>query len=99
MAYSKELREWASARMLPPDIALISAVSRELYIPYPTLYLLLTQITKQPAAGPPDAETDDPFDSQRKFKVVLKSATLNEVDLAASCRPKGLCVWQVRQSN
>jgi hypothetical protein len=92
MAYSKELRERASARMLPPDNALIYAVSRELCIPYSTLYALLTQITKQPAAGPPNAETDDPFDWQSKFKVVLKSGTLNEVDLAASCRPKGLYV-------
>ena len=38
MAYSKELRERAIARLLPPINASLSAVSQELNIPYQTLY-------------------------------------------------------------
>ncbi len=83
MAYSKELRERVIARMLPLVNASISAVSRELNIPYPTLYAWRTQTSKQPAPVPPAAESDDQFDSQSKFQVVLEIATLNEVDLAA----------------
>ena len=97
MAYSKELRERAIARMLPPINASISAVSRELNIPYPTLYTWRTESSKQPAAVSPTAESDDPFDSQSKFQVVLETATLNEVDLAAYCRSKGLYVEQIAQ--
>ena len=97
MAYSKELRERAIARMLPPINASISAVSRELNIPYPTLYTWRTESSKQPAPVSPAAESDDPFDSQSKFQVVLETATLNEVDLAAYCRSKGLYVEQIAQ--
>ena len=97
MAYSKELRERAIARMLPPINASISAVSRELNIPYPTLYTWRTESSKQPAPVSPTVESDDPFDSQSKFQVVLETATLNEVDLAAYWRSKGLYVEQIAQ--
>jgi transposase-like protein len=70
MAYSKELRERAIARMLPPVNASISAVSRELNIPYPTLYAWRTQTSKQPPPVPPAAESDNQFDSQSKPQVV-----------------------------
>ena len=59
MAYSEELRERAIARMLPPVKASISAVSRELNIPYLTLYAWRTQTRMQPASFPPAAESDD----------------------------------------
>ena len=86
MAYSKELREWAIARMLPPVNASISAVSRELNIPYPTLYTWRMQSSKQPAPVPAAAELDDQFDSQSKFKAVLEATKLNEVDPSAYYR-------------
>jgi hypothetical protein len=56
MAYSKELCERAIARMLPPINTSISAVSRELNIPYPTLYTWRTHTSKQPTPVPPAAE-------------------------------------------
>ena len=77
MAYSNELRERAIARILPLVNASISAVSRELNIPYPTLYAWRTQTSKQPAPVPPIAESDDQLDSQSKFQIVLETATLN----------------------
>jgi hypothetical protein len=46
MACSKELRERPIFRMLPPINASISTVSRELNIPYPTLYAWRTQTSK-----------------------------------------------------
>ena len=45
MAYSKELRERAIARLLPPINASLSAVSQELNIPYQRLYTLRTEIS------------------------------------------------------
>ena len=71
MAYSKELRDRAIARMLPPINASISAVSRELNIPYPTLYTWRTESSKQPAPVPPVAESNDQFDSWSKLLVML----------------------------
>jgi hypothetical protein len=42
-------------------------------------------------------EAEDLFDPKTKFTVVLETATLNEVDLAAYCRSKGLYVEQIAQ--
>ena len=97
MAYSKELRERAIARMLPPINASLSAVSQELNIPYQTLYAWRTQSSKHPVPVTQAREADDQFDAQSKFKVVLETASLNEVDLAAYCRSKGLYVEQIAQ--
>jgi hypothetical protein len=83
MSFSNGLRERAIARMLPLFNASISSVSRGWKIPYPTLYAWCTFASKQAPPVPPAAECDDQFDSQCKFQVVLETATLNEVDLAA----------------
>jgi transposase-like protein len=74
---SKELRERAIARMLPPVNASISAVSCELNISYPTLNAWRAQTSKQAAPVQPDAESDDQFDSQSKFQDMLETVTLN----------------------
>ena len=97
MAYPKELRERAIARMLPPINASLSALSQELNIPYQTLYAWRTQSSKQQGPVTQAREAEDLFDAQTKFTVVLETATLNEVDLAAYCRSKGLYVEQIAQ--
>jgi transposase-like protein len=97
MAYPKELRERAIARMLPPINASLSALSQELNIPYQTLYAWRTQSSKHPAPVTQAREAEHLFDAHTKFTVVLETATLNEVDLAAYCRSKGLYVEQIAQ--
>jgi transposase-like protein len=95
MAYPKELRERAIARMLPPINASLSALSQELNIPYQTLYAWRTQSSKHPAPVTQAREAEDLFDAHTKFTVVLETATLNEVDLDAYCRSKGLYLEQI----
>ena len=97
MAYSKELRERAIAQLLPPINASLSTVSKELNIPYQTLYAWRTQSSKQQVPVSQAGEPEDLIDAQTKFKVVLETASLNEVDLAAYCRSKGLYVEQIAQ--
>jgi len=77
MAYSKELRERAIARLLPPINASLSAVSQELNIPYQTLYTWRTQSCKHPVPVTQAREAEDLFDAHTKFTVVLETATLN----------------------
>ena len=93
MAYSKELRERAIARMLPPINASLSAVSQELNIPYQTLYAWRTQSSKHPVPVTPAREAEGLFDAQTKITVVLETA----VNQAAYCRSKGLYVEQIAQ--
>jgi hypothetical protein len=77
--------------MFRSDNATIFVVSRKLNIPNPTPYSWRKQTSKQPAPVPPAAEFKCQFDSQSKFHVVLKTATL----LAAYCRSNGLYVEQI----
>ena len=97
MAYSKELRERAIARMLPPINASLSTVSKDLNIPYQTLYAWHTKSRKQQVPVSQAGEPEDLIDAQTKFKVVLETATLSGVDLAAYCASKGLYVEQIAQ--
>ena len=97
MAYSKELRERAVAQLLPPINASLSTVSKELNIPYQTLYAWRTQSSKQQVPITQAGEPEDLIDAQTKFKVVLETATLSGVDLAAYCASKGLYVEQIAQ--
>ena len=97
MAYSKELRERSIARMLPPINASLSTVSKEFNIPYQTLYAWRTQSSKQQVPVSQAGEAEDLIDAQTKFKVVLETATLSGVDLAAYCASKGLYVEQIAQ--
>ncbi len=83
--------------MLPPINASLSAVSQELNIPYQTLYAWRKQSSKHPVPVTQAREADDQFDAQSKFKVVLETASLSEVELAAYCRSKGLYVEQIAQ--
>ena len=97
MAYSKELREQAIAQLHPPINASLSTVSKELNIPYQTLYAWRTQSSKQQVPVSQAGEAEDLIDAQTKFKVVLETATLSGVDLAAYCSSKGLYVEQIAQ--
>jgi hypothetical protein len=81
--------------MLPPINASLSALSQELNIPYQTLYGWRTQSCKHPVPVTQTREVEDLFDPKTKFTVVLETATLNEVDLAAYCRSKGLYLEQI----
>jgi hypothetical protein len=72
-------------------------LSQELNIPYQTLYAWRTQSSKQPLPVTQASEAEDLFDAQTKFTVVLETATLSGVDLAAYCRSKGLYLEQIAQ--
>ncbi len=89
------MRERAIARILPPINGSISAVSKEVNIPYQSLNAWRTQSGKQPRPVTPVREEDDQLDMQSKFTIVLETATLNDVYLAAYCRSNRLYVEQI----
>jgi transposase len=83
--------------MITPINASISAVSRELNIPFPPLFARRLQTCNQAPQVTPPAELDHKFDSQSKAQIVLETATFNVVNLATYCRSKGVNLKQIAQ--
>ena len=96
MAYSKALRDRA-ARMLLPFTACFTDVSRELKHSLSDALYLHTQNSKQAVSDSQAREADDRFDAHSKFTVVLETTSLNEGDLLAHCRSKGVYAEPIAQ--
>jgi len=95
MSYPHIIKEAALEKMFNTDLSL-RHIADELGIPRATLhgwkrqYRMLkkdTEIIKPPAES---------WTSEEKFSVVIETATMNEVDLNAYCREKGLYPGQIK---
>lgn len=95
-AYSAERKEALVRRMMPPENASVSALSRETGITEQTLYTWRRQAKEQGRVVPGDGKNSEAWSSRDKFAVVLETAPLNATELAEYCRRKGLYPEQIR---
>lgn len=86
--YPKELKESIIARMLPPNNVSVPELVHETGIPKDTLYTWRTKVRK--GSFPVLKPAPRGLSSEDKFSIVLETAGLNEVELSAYCRRKGL---------
>ena len=93
--YSVERREWVLRQMMPPMNRTVAEVSEETGITTATLYAWRKQARAAGVVVPGDGKTGGDWSSQDKFRIVLESAGLSEVELSAYCRRKGLYIEQV----
>jgi transposase-like protein len=82
--------------MMPPDNRSVSDLAEESGITEATLYAWRKQARAAGAVMPGDGKNPEGWSSPDKFRAVLESAGLNETELAAYCRRKGLYVEQLR---
>lgn len=80
---------------MPPDNRPVSELARENGITEQTLYTWRRQLKAQGVPVPGDGKNAEDWSSEDKFAVVLEAAALNETELAAYCRRKGLYVEQI----
>jgi len=81
--------------MLPPNNERIVDLARETGVPKDTLYTWHARFCKQKeSAG--SAKDNTGLSSEDKFAIVLETAAMNEHELSAYCREKGLYPQQVR---
>ena len=73
----------------------MSTLARETGITEQTLYTWRRQLKNQGMPVPGDGKNPEEWSSEDKFAVVLETAALNEADLAAYCRRKGLYAEQI----
>jgi|SRR5690554_2011667 len=95
--YSQGFQERAVQMMMPPNARSVAEVSRETGVSEPTLYNWRNQFRRQGVAVPADPKNPDQWSGESKLAVVIETAALNEEELAAYCRRKGLYVEQIQR--
>jgi len=93
--YSDELKNSVIARMMPPNNERIVDIARETNIPKDTLYTWHSKLCKKGGNAAKTQGNTEPS-SEEKFAIVLETAAMNEHELSAYCRKKGLYPEQVR---
>ncbi len=89
--YPKELKASVLKRLEPPTTDTVTSLSREFNIPRTTIYQWIKVQNNKPKETKPVAK----WSSKDKFHVVLETAALNQEELAAYCRKKGIYVEDV----
>lgn len=95
--YTQEKKEHALSLMAAPHNKPVADVAQLTGIPEGTLYLWRKQAREQGRAVPGDGENPEHWSAADKFAVVLEAAPLNEAELGAYCRRKGLLVEQLER--
>ena len=96
MAYSMERRAAVLKKLEPPNAVPLRQLAKDEGISEATLHTW-----RRDARGKgrllPDADAGpEAWTSRDKFAAVLGTAALNEADLAAYCRQRGLCAEQIQ---
>lgn len=95
--YAKELKESIIQKMMPPNNVPVSQLVRETGISDATLYTWRKKAVSQGVPVPGDGKNPDQWTPENKLAVIIETAALNQAELAAYCRKKGLFAEQIQQ--
>ncbi len=94
--YSKEFKDNIIKQMLPPISKSVSDIHKETSVSEQSLYKWKKQLKADGKATPSGKSTSEDWSSEDKFMIVLETARMNEAELAAYCRQKGLYIEQIK---
>jgi len=97
MRYPKERKEAVLKKMLPPNNKTIKELAAEEGISEATLYNWRNAARAEGRLMPDGDCTPHGWSAKDKFAAVLETAALNEADLSAYCRERGLYPEQIHQ--
>lgn len=95
--YPIERKEAVLRKMLPPHNKSIKALADEEGISAPTLYAWRKQARAEGRLMPDGDTAPVGWNAADKFAAVLETAAMNEAELSAYCRERGLYPDQIRQ--
>jgi transposase-like protein len=95
--HTQEKKEHALGLMAAPHNKPVADVAQLTGIPEGTLYLWRKQAREQGRAVPGDGQNPEQWSAADKFAAVLEAAPLNQAELGAYCRRKGLLVEQLER--
>lgn len=93
--YTAEYKAKITKRLMPPNNESVVMISREEGVPEGTLYKWRQNARIAGNATPGNGQSSDKWSSQDKFLIVVETFSMNEHDLAAYCRKKGLYREQI----
>jgi transposase-like protein len=96
VAYSTERRAAVLKKLEPPHAVPLRQLAKEEGISEATLHTWRRDARSQGRLLPDADAGPDAWTSRDKFAAVLETAALNEVDLAAYCRQRGLYAEQIQ---
>jgi len=97
MRYSAECKEAVLRKMLPPNNRSIREIAAEEGISEATLYNWRKAARAEGRLLPDGDQTPAGWSAADKFAAVVETAALNEAELSAWCRERGLYPEQIRQ--
>lgn len=97
MGYPKERKEAVLKKMLPPNNKTVKELAQEEGITESTLYEWRKQARAEGRLLPNGDTTPQGWRSSDKFAAVLETAAMNEAELSAYCRERGLYPEQIQQ--
>jgi len=93
--YPEAFKTRIIAKMLPPNNVPVAQLVRESGIPKDTLYTWRRQHRRALGEARVQAPGGGDLSSEAKFAVVIETASLNEAELSAYCRSRGLYPQQI----
>lgn len=95
--YTAAFREWAVAQMMPPLNHSVVELARRSGVTAATLRTWQDAARAQGKIMARSSKPGDRWSSSDKFRMVLETAPLSEVELSAYCRRKGIYPEQIAQ--
>jgi len=93
--YSEEFKEQVVRKMMVPNAQSVAQVSRDSGVSEQSLYNWRNRFRSEGKVVPADPSNPESWSGENKLAVVIETAGLNEEELGAYCRRKGLYVEQV----
>jgi len=93
--YAEEFKESVIARMLPPNNVGIPELAMETGIPKDTLYTWRIKHRKSKVKWIAGTDQRGSYSSEEIYSIVVETASMNENELSAYCRRKGLYSEQI----
>jgi len=95
MKYSEERKQAVIKKMLPPENKPITQLAEQEHISTATLYNWRKQARRAGQLLPDGDTTPAGWSSADKFTAVVETAAMNEAELSAYCRSRGLYVEHI----
>lgn len=95
--YTAEQREWAVQQMMPPLNRAVVELAKTTGITAVTLRTWQKVARDEGKIVPGDGQQSDRWSSTDKFRIVLETAPLSEVERSQYCRAKGIYPEQIAQ--
>ena len=95
--YTTEQREWAIQQMMPPLNRAVVELAKATGITTVTLRVWQKAARAEGRIMLGDGKQSDQWSSTNKFRIVLETAPLSEIELSVYCRMKGIYPEQIAQ--